>query len=111
MAATGGERALRTRTQVAPSLVGRLFRIRRKDHRFEGCLTKIIDDNRTSLLLTHEGTQIYKVPANDFSANKTYPLPPWISLARSWDDLDRFLREFNEQNYMDEPGEVEDVRD
>ena len=25
-----------------------------------------------------------------------YELPPWVSLARSWDDLDRFIREFND---------------
>lgn len=25
-----------------------------------------------------------------------YELPPWVSLARSWDDLDRFLREYND---------------
>ena len=109
-------RTLRRRPQGADnanatSLVGRLYRIQRKGDRFEGCLTKIINDNRTSLLLTHEGTKTVKVPVDDFRLNKTYPLPPWISLARSWDDLDRFLREFNEQNYMDEPSKVEKVRD
>ena len=25
-----------------------------------------------------------------------YDLPPWVSMSRSWDDLDRFLREYND---------------
>ena len=28
--------------------------------------------------------------------NFFYDLPPWVSLARCWDDLDRFIREYND---------------
>ena len=87
--------------------VGRLYRIS-ADTRFKGCLTRIIKENGVSLLLTHEGTRVYKIPFEDLIKTKTYPLPPWVSLARSWDDLDRFLREFNELIYMTEPAQLED---
>ena len=68
---------------------------------------KIIKEDGSSLLLTHEGTKVFKIPEDDFNFQNTYPLPPWVSLARSWDDLDRFLREFNELIYMKEPAKLE----
>ena len=46
------------------------------------------------LELTASGSR--RVTYEDDDRSYFYDLPPWVSLARSWDDLDRFLREFNE---------------
>ena len=66
--------------QADPPLLSRCIRDRPGDFR--------------GIVLQSSGTT--DVTYTNADRNYFYELPPWVSLARSWDDLDRFLREYND---------------
>ena len=74
------------------TFVGRIH-VKQEDPPF---LSRCIQDrdNNYGIELRNEGTTRVKYEEADRAF--FYDLPSWVSLARSWDDLDRFLREYNE---------------
>tara|TARA_B100000900_G_scaffold356074_1_gene325634 strand:+ start:115 stop:1029 length:915 start_codon:yes stop_codon:yes gene_type:complete len=60
-------------------------------------LSRCIQDSPGALRgILHIGGETQIVEYNESDKDYFYSLPPWVSLARSWDDLDRFIREFND---------------